>query len=160
MERHLPQLSELAPPRSSAPSIRTGAPRGSRRPRTWRRCGGSRGVVRPCPAFDYVDGAAGQDTTHRRNRRRSSPAEPLPRILHGTDTETEHGDRRCPQRPAVRHRPPTGFTRFMHSEGEIGEPRRPSVPASRSPCPPRQPLHRGGPDAAPDAQRRFQLTPA
>ncbi|MGW9550478.1 alpha-hydroxy acid oxidase [Citricoccus zhacaiensis] len=74
----------------------------------------------PRPAFDYVDGAAGQELTARRTREAFASTEMLPRILHGTaaadlSTPIAGGTSALPFGIA-----PTGFTRFMHAEGEDG----------------------------------------
>lgn len=74
----------------------------------------------PAAAFDYVDGAAGREITARRAREVFDNVELLPRILHGT----AHSDLSTTIAGASSALPfgiaPTGFTRFMHSEGEIG----------------------------------------
>lgn len=74
----------------------------------------------PTAAFDYVDGAAGREITAHRARQVFDSVELLPRILHGTasadlSTTIAGGASALPFGIA-----PTGFTRFMHSEGEIG----------------------------------------
>ncbi|QIV86800.1 alpha-hydroxy acid oxidase [Glutamicibacter mishrai] len=74
----------------------------------------------PTAAFDYVDGAAGREITAQRARQVFDSVELLPRILHGTahsdlSTSIAGGASKLPFGIA-----PTGFTRFMHSEGEIG----------------------------------------
>jgi len=74
----------------------------------------------PTAAFDYVDGAAGREITAQRARQVFDSVELLPRILHGTaqsdlSTTIAGGPSALPFGIA-----PTGFTRFMHSEGEIG----------------------------------------
>jgi len=74
----------------------------------------------PTAAFDYVDGAAGREITAKRAREVFDSVELLPRILHGT----AHSDLSTSIAGAPSKLPfgiaPTGFTRFMHSEGEIG----------------------------------------
>ncbi|CBT77309.1 MULTISPECIES: alpha-hydroxy acid oxidase [Glutamicibacter] len=74
----------------------------------------------PTAAFDYVDGAAGREITATRARQVFHSVELLPRILHGT----AHSDLSTTIAGAPSALPfgiaPTGFTRFMHSEGEIG----------------------------------------
>jgi L-lactate dehydrogenase (cytochrome) len=72
----------------------------------------------PTPAFDYVDGAAQRELTARRTREAFDAVELLPRILHGTEkvdlsTSIAGGTSSLPFGIA-----PTGFTRFMHAEGE------------------------------------------
>ena len=74
----------------------------------------------PTAAFDYVDGAAGREITATRARQVFDSVELLPRILHGT----AHSNLPTTIAGAPSALPfgiaPTGFTRFMHSEGEIG----------------------------------------
>lgn len=74
----------------------------------------------PRPAFDYVDGAAGQELTARRTREAFASTELLPRVLHGTAAAdlrtTIAGDTSALPFGIA----PTGFTRFMHAEGEDG----------------------------------------
>lgn len=74
----------------------------------------------PAAAFDYVDGAAGREITATRARQVFDSVELLPRILHGT----AHSELSTTIAGAPSALPfgiaPTGFTRFMHSEGEIG----------------------------------------
>ncbi|EMY34846.1 L-lactate dehydrogenase [Arthrobacter crystallopoietes BAB-32] len=72
----------------------------------------------PRPAFDYVDGAAQDELTYRRSRQAFESVELLPRILHGTAeadlaVKIANGSSALPFGIA-----PTGFTRFMHAEGE------------------------------------------
>lgn len=74
----------------------------------------------PAAAFDYVDGAAGREITATRARAVFDSVELLPRILHGTaqsdlSTTIAGAPSALPFGIA-----PTGFTRFMHAEGEIG----------------------------------------
>ncbi len=74
----------------------------------------------PTPAFDYVDGAAGDESTARRTRDVFSQVELVPRVL-SPNPEVDLSVTIAGQRSAL---PvgiaPTGFTRFMHSEGENG----------------------------------------
>ncbi|GAB3619691.1 quinone-dependent L-lactate dehydrogenase [Glutamicibacter endophyticus] len=74
----------------------------------------------PKAAFDYVDGAAGREITAQRARQVFDAVELVPRILHGT----AHSDMSTTIAGVHSNLPfgiaPTGFTRFMHSEGEIG----------------------------------------
>lgn len=72
----------------------------------------------PRPAFDYVDGAAKQEITARRTREAFESVELLPRILHGIaapDLSVEIAGTRSALPFGIA---PTGFTRFMHAEGE------------------------------------------
>jgi len=72
----------------------------------------------PRPAFDYVDGAAQDELTYRRSRQVFESAELLPRILHGT-AEVDLSVKIANGRSALPFGiAPTGFTRFMHAEGE------------------------------------------
>lgn len=74
----------------------------------------------PTAAFDYVDGAAGREITASRAREVFDSVELLPRILHGTahaDLSTHIGGVRSALPFGIA---PTGFTRFMHAEGEVG----------------------------------------
>lgn len=74
----------------------------------------------PTPAFDYVDGAAGDESTARRTRDVFGQVELVPRVL-SPNPEVDLSVSIAGQRSAL---PvgiaPTGFTRFMHSEGEDG----------------------------------------
>ncbi|MDR4532851.1 alpha-hydroxy acid oxidase [Glutamicibacter sp. PS] len=74
----------------------------------------------PKAAFDYVDGAAGREITAQRVRQVFDAVELVPRILHGT----AHSDMSTSIAGVRSNLPfgiaPTGFTRFMHAEGEIG----------------------------------------
>lgn len=76
--------------------------------------------VTPTAPFDYVDGGALDEHTLRKNRQVFADVELLPRILHGVDvpntsTTIAGQDTALPFGIA-----PTGYTRMMHSEGEIG----------------------------------------
>lgn len=74
----------------------------------------------PKAAFDYVDGAAGREITAQRARQVFDAVELVPRILHGiahSDMSTSIAGVRSNLPFGIA---PTGFTRFMHSEGEIG----------------------------------------
>lgn len=72
----------------------------------------------PRPAFDYVDGAALGEITATRTRTAFDTVELLPRVLAGTSTV----DTRVRIAGRISALPfgiaPTGFTRFMHAEGE------------------------------------------
>ncbi|MBK1787535.1 alpha-hydroxy acid oxidase [Prauserella cavernicola] len=72
----------------------------------------------PKPAFDYVDGGAGRERTLARNRAAFDDVELLPPVLHGTaevdlSVTIAGGHSALPFGIG-----PTGFTRFMHAEGE------------------------------------------
>ena len=72
----------------------------------------------PTPAFDYVDGAAGNEATARRAREAFDAVELVPKVLSPTPNislETTIAGRRSQLPFGIA---PTGFTRFMHSEGE------------------------------------------
>ncbi|ASE10530.1 alpha-hydroxy acid oxidase [Kocuria rhizophila] len=158
MERHLPQLSELKP------LMQFGSFNPDRRAARLAKAADVEALRRiarrrtPKPAFDYVDGAAGQELTYRRSREAFESVELLPRILHGTDTadlSTEITGFRSALPFGIA---PTGFTRFMHSEGEIGGVRaaeRAGIPFSLSTMGTRSIEEVR--DAAPDAERWFQL---
>lgn len=158
MERHLPQLSELKP------LMQFGSFNPDRRAARLAKAADVEALRRiarrrtPKPAFDYVDGAAGQELTYRRSREAFESVELLPRILHGTDTadlSTEIAGFRSALPFGIA---PTGFTRFMHSEGEIGGVRaaeRAGIPFSLSTMGTRSIEEVR--DAAPDAERWFQL---
>ena len=112
----------------------------------------------PKPAFDYVDGAAGQELTYKRSREAFESVELLPKILHGiaeADLSTEIAGYRSALPFGIA---PTGFTRFMHSEGEIGGVKAAAeagIPFSLSTMGTRSIEEVR--DAAPDAARWFQL---
>jgi L-lactate dehydrogenase (cytochrome) len=118
LKRRLPQPSELLP------LMKFGAPGLGRRAHRLRGAADIadlRSIARrrtPRAAFDYVDGAAGAELTARRTREAFDSTELLPRILHGTaeadlSTTIAGGPSALPFGIA-----PTGFTRFMHAEGE------------------------------------------
>lgn len=119
MKRTMPQWSELRP------LLKFDIPRES--PKARRLSGAAdlwdlRRIARrrtPKPAFDYVDGAAGAEHTHRRNRQAFDDVELAPNVLTGHDhidlgTHIAGAPSSLPMGIA-----PTGFTRFMHAEGEI-----------------------------------------
>lgn len=73
----------------------------------------------PTGPFDYVDGAAQDETTHRGNRAAFRALEFVPAILAGSadvdvSTTIAGVHSRLPVGIA-----PTGFTRMMHTEGEV-----------------------------------------
>ncbi|WP_349930680.1 alpha-hydroxy acid oxidase [Glutamicibacter mishrai] len=112
----------------------------------------------PTAAFDYVDGAAGREITAQRARQVFDSVELLPRILHGTahsdlSTSIAGGASKLPFGIA-----PTGFTRFMQSEGEIGGSRaahKAGIPFSLSTMGTRSIEEVA--DAAPEGRNWFQL---
>lgn len=72
----------------------------------------------PKPAFDYVDGAAMREETHDETRAAFRATRFVPSVLNGADkvdltTKIAGGTSTRPFGIA-----PTGFTRFMHAEGE------------------------------------------
>ncbi|MDO5619620.1 alpha-hydroxy acid oxidase [Kocuria sp.] len=72
----------------------------------------------PRPAFDYVDGAALAEITAAKTRRAFHDVELVPRVLKGTsrvDTTVKIAGRISALPFGIA---PTGFTRFMHAEGE------------------------------------------
>lgn len=112
----------------------------------------------PTAAFDYVDGAAGREITADRAREVFDSVELLPRILHGT----AHSDLSTTIAGETSALPfgiaPTGFTRFMHSEGEIGGARaaaKAGIPFSLSTMGTRSIEEVAA--AAPEARKWFQL---
>ncbi|MEO9248352.1 alpha-hydroxy acid oxidase [Citricoccus nitrophenolicus] len=120
MTRRLPQPSELLPlMRFRPPTVHRRAARlaAAADLEDLRRIARRR---TPRAAFDYVDGAAGSELTARRTREAFAATELLPRILHSTpaadlSTTIAGGASALPFGIA-----PTGFTRFMHAEGEDG----------------------------------------
>ncbi len=112
----------------------------------------------PTAAFDYVDGAAGREITAQRARQVLDSVELRPRILHGTahsdlSTSIAGGASKLPFGIA-----PTGFTRFMQSEGEIGGSRaaqKAGIPFSLSTMGTRSIEEVA--DAAPEGRNWFQL---
>ena len=120
LKRQLPDLSELVSlMKFKAPSLDRRTARLAAAADMW----DLRAMAKrrtPTAAFDYVDGAAGREITARRARQVFDSVELLPRILHGT----AHSDLSTTIAGAASKLPfgiaPTGFTRFMHSEGEIG----------------------------------------
>ncbi|MBF6670556.1 alpha-hydroxy-acid oxidizing protein [Glutamicibacter halophytocola] len=120
LKRQLPDLSELVSlMKFKAPSLDRRTARLAAAADVW----DLRAIAKrrtPTAAFDYVDGAAGREITARRARQVFDSVELLPRILHGT----AHSDLSTTIAGAASKLPfgiaPTGFTRFMHSEGEIG----------------------------------------
>lgn len=120
LKRQLPDLSELVSlMKFKAPSLDRRTARLAAAADVW----DLRTIAKrrtPTAAFDYVDGAAGREITARRARQVFDSVELLPRILHGT----AHSDLSTTIAGAASKLPfgiaPTGFTRFMHSEGEIG----------------------------------------
>ena len=118
MKRRFPRVSELRPLlKFELPSLDRRAARLAHAADVW----DLRAIAKrrtPTPAFDYVDGAAQRELTARRTREEFDAVELLPRILHGTgkvdlSTPIAGGTSSLPFGIA-----PTGFTRFMHAEGE------------------------------------------
>jgi L-lactate dehydrogenase (cytochrome) len=158
MERHLPRWSELRPlMQFETPSLDRRAVRLARAADLW----DLRRIARrrtPRPAFDYVDGAAQRELTRERSRAAFDAVELLPRILHGIeapDLSTTIAGARSALPFGIA---PTGFTRFMHAEGEIGGVRaaqKAGIPFTLSTMGTRS-LEEVA-EAAPDATRWFQL---
>ncbi|MBM6622384.1 alpha-hydroxy-acid oxidizing protein [Micrococcaceae bacterium RIT802] len=118
MQRNFPQLSELRPLMAfERPSLDFRSTRLARAADLW----DLRRIARrrtPKPAFDYVDGGAGREVTLERNRRAFADVELLPSILGGhasVDLSTTIAGARSALPVGIA---PTGFTRFMHAEGE------------------------------------------
>ncbi len=114
--------------------------------------------VTPAAPFDYVDGGALAERTLQKNRQAFANAELLPRILHGVDsvdTSTLVAGRRSRLPFGIA---PTGYTRLMHAEGEVGGVRaaaQAGVPFTLSTMGTRS-LEEVA-QAAPDSHRWFQL---
>ena len=120
LKRQLPDPRELAAlMKFSAPRLDRTAVRLEKATDLWE----LRAIAKrrtPKAAFDYTDGAAGRELTVQRARQAFDQVQLLPRILHGTatadlSTSIAGGSSALPFGIA-----PTGFTRFMQSEGEIG----------------------------------------
>ncbi|WP_372698841.1 alpha-hydroxy acid oxidase [Arthrobacter sp. JSM 101049] len=118
MQRNFPQFSELRPlMKFERPSLGFRATRLARAADLW----DLRSIARrrtPKPAFDYVDGGAGREITLQRNRRAFDDVELRPAILAGhpaVDLSTTIAGAHSALPVGIA---PTGFTRFMHSEGE------------------------------------------
>lgn len=119
MSRRIPRWGDIAP--------LIGAPDRSRTPlqRRLDRCasiGDLRALARrrvPVPVFDYVDGAAGSESSLHRSRAAYARVEFTPRVLRDVrevDVTTELLGRRSALPFALA---PTGFTRMMHHLGEL-----------------------------------------
>jgi L-lactate dehydrogenase (cytochrome) len=112
----------------------------------------------PRPAFDYVDGAALAELSYRRTRQAFDATELVPRTLAGVgevDMSTTIAGARSALPFGIA---PTGFTRFMHAEGEIAGARAArdaGIPFSLSTMGTRSVEEVR--DAAPDGRRWFQL---
>ncbi|MFI8411162.1 alpha-hydroxy acid oxidase [Paeniglutamicibacter gangotriensis] len=120
MKRRLPQISELRSlMKFEAPSLDRRAARLAKAADVW----DLRAIAKrrtPTPAFDYVDGAAQRELTTRRAREVFDSVELIPRILHGT-AEPDLSTAIAGEASALPFGiAPTGFTRFMHAEGETG----------------------------------------
>ena len=118
MQRNFPQLSELRPlMKFERPSLDVRAIRLARAADIW----DLRTIARrrtPKPAFDYVDGGAGREITLQRNRRAFDDVALRPAILGGHPTvDLSTTIAGAPSALPVGIAP-TGFTRFMHTEGE------------------------------------------
>lgn len=120
MKRQLPDVKELAPLlQFELPKLDRVAARLDSAADVWdlRRIAKR---VTPKAPFDYVDGGALDEHTLRKNRDVFAKVELLPRILHGVDapdTSTTIAGRHSALPFGIA---PTGYTRMMHSEGEIG----------------------------------------
>ena len=120
MKRQLPDVKELAPLlQFGLPRLDRVAARLDSAADVWdlRRIAKR---VTPKAPFDYVDGGALDEHTLRKNREVFANVELLPRILHGVDapkTATTIAGQHASLPFGIA---PTGYTRMMHSEGEIG----------------------------------------
>lgn len=158
MKRRLPQISELRSLMKFEPlNLDRRAARLAKAADVW----DLRAIAKrrtPTPAFDYVDGAAQRELTYTRSREIFDSIELLPRILHGTasadlSTSIAGAPSALPFGIA-----PTGFTRFMHAEGETGAVRaaaRAGIPFSLSTMGTRSIEEVA--QAAPESRRWFQL---
>ena len=117
LKHQLPQIKEILPlMRFKVPTLDRRAARLAAVGNVW----DIRKIAKrrtPTPAFDYVDGAAQSGTTINRSRKLFNEIELNPKILHSTPsvdlyTTIAGGPSSLPFGIA-----PTGFTRFMHSEG-------------------------------------------
>lgn len=117
MKRQLPQISELRP------LMRFEVPKFGREARLSKATNVEelRRIAKrrtPKPAFDYVDGAAVDEITAKRSMEAFQACEFVPSVLRGYETVNlattiAGGPSALPFGIA-----PTGFTRFMHTEGE------------------------------------------
>ncbi len=158
MKRRLPQISELRPlMKFETPTLDRRAARLAKAADVW----DLRAIAKrrtPTAAFDYVDGAALRELTHSRTREVFDSIEFIPSILQGTaeaDLSTMVAGKRSALPFGIA---PTGFTRFMHAEGETGAVRaatRAGIPFSLSTMGTRS-LEEVA-QAAPDSRRWFQL---
>ncbi|GAA1848111.1 alpha-hydroxy acid oxidase [Brevibacterium marinum] len=120
MKRQLPDVRELAPLlQFGLPRLDRVAARLDSAADVWdlRRIAKR---VTPKAPFDYVDGGALDEHTLRKNRQAFADVELLPRILHGVDapnTSTTIAGQSVSLPFGIA---PTGYTRMMQSEGEVG----------------------------------------
>ena len=118
MKRQLPDISELKNVmKFGKPTLDRRAARLDKAADVWDLRKISRRRI-PKAAFDYVDGAARDEVTYRESRDFFREIRLLPNVLTGADdvklsTTIAGADSSLPFGIA-----PTGFTRFMHSEGE------------------------------------------
>lgn len=116
--RQLPDIQELLP------LMRFGLPELDRRAARLKKAASIKDLRKiakrrtPQPAFDYVDGAAVDEITADRTREAFAACELIPTMLQGhgevdLSTTIAGGTSALPFGIA-----PTGFTRFMHTEGE------------------------------------------
>ncbi|MCI4012578.1 alpha-hydroxy acid oxidase [Brevibacterium sp. ZH18] len=119
MKRQLPDVKELAPLlQFGLPRLDRVAARLDSAADIWdlRRIAKR---VTPTAPFDYVDGGALDEHTLRKNRQVFADVELLPRILHGVDAPTTATTIAGQNVDLPFGIAPTGYTRMMHSEGEI-----------------------------------------
>ncbi|MFC7405584.1 alpha-hydroxy acid oxidase [Georgenia alba] len=113
----------------------------------------------PRAAFDYADGAALDEIGYRRARTAFDQVEFLPRVLQGGQAEADTTTTIAGGRAALPFGiAPTGFTRFLHAEGEIAGARaaqEAGIPFALSTMGTRSVEEVA--EAAPDARRWFQL---
>lgn len=118
LERHLPDVGELKNVMVfGKPTLDRRAARLAKAADVW----DLRKIAKrriPKPAFDYVDGAAREEVTYNASRELFSQCRFVPNVLNGKEhmdltTQIAGGPASLPFGIA-----PTGFTRFMHAEGE------------------------------------------
>lgn len=118
LQRRLPDVAELAPLMKLAPFQ---ADRRAARLKKAADVADLRAIAKrrtPTAAFDYVDGAAKREITARRSREVFDSVELVPRILHGVAAPDLSVDIAGTHSALPFGIAPTGFTRFMHTEGE------------------------------------------
>lgn len=119
LPRRLPQYSELRPLMQFAPPRFGTEARLAKVADVW----DLRRIARrrtPKAAFDYTDGAALREIGYARNRAAFDNVELVPAILSGSATVDLSVDIAGGRSALPFGIAPTGFTRFMQTEGEFG----------------------------------------